>query len=632
MVANYLTGTAFMLIVLLILFIKICNDMKQEKIKRMYQILDVVVALYVLLDAMFAASFLLGLQQILVLRLIVFLFFIVYVITPFVWQLFVRSYVEAPHGRGFWILEKIPLILLLAMVFISLQNGYVWEINESGEYMRGRGFQLFTTVNLFYYLEAFGNGIYIVYRKMYRKDHYLLQSLLLSTVPLIAILVNTYLIPLQMTYPFQPFCLVLGTLFAYLFMADRQKNLLEERHNASLNQALELEKEASRKAVEAGAVKSIFLANMSHDIRTPINAILGFADIIDRHPDDEARVRDSVMKIKNSGHVLLNLINDVLDLSKIENDKLQLKEAPADLNELTEGFRELFRPAMMQGELDFEIRRNILHPYVLCDEGKLQRILVNIINNALKFTPKGGQILLSVSERPVGNNRGIYEFLVQDTGIGISKEFQAHIFEAFEQEQSSMISNTSGAGLGLSIVKKLADLMKGTIEIDSAPGEGTAIKISFTFFRAPEETDSRNAEDTLAATDLSGMRILLAEDNELNREIALAILEEKGAEVTCAVNGKEALDCFAESPDGFYDVILMDIMMPVMDGLQVTREIRALKRPDARSIPIFAMTANAFQEDIQKSREAGITEHFSKPLDYEMLVRKIRENDRITGV
>ena len=632
MVANYLTGTAFMLIVLLILFIKICNDMKQEKIKRMYQILDVVVALYVLLDAMFAASLLLRLQQILVLRLIVFLFFIVYVITPFVCQLFVRSYVEAPNGRLFRVLEKLPLILLLAMVFISLKNGYVWEISESGEYMRGRGFQLFTAINLFYYLEAFGNGIYILYKKMYRKDHYLLQSLILSTLPLMAILVNTYLIPLQMTCLFQPFCLVLGTLSAYLFMADRQKTLLEEQHNASLNRALELEKEASRKAVEAGAVKSVFLANMSHDIRTPINAILGFADIIDRHPDDEARVRDSVMKIKSSGHVLLNLINDVLDLSKIENDKLQLKEAPADLNELTEELRELFRPAMMQGELDFEIQRNVLHPSVLCDEGKLQRILVNIINNAVKFTPKGGRIVLSVSERPEGNNRGIYEFLVRDTGIGISKEFQTHIFEAFEQEQSSMISNTSGAGLGLSIVKKLADLMNGTIEIDSEPGEGTAIKILFTFFRAQEKADSGNVKNFPAVTDLSGMRILLAEDNALNREIALVILEEIGAEVTCAVNGKEALDCFAESPEGFYDVILMDIMMPVMDGLQATRKIRTLKRPDAQDIPVFAMTANAFQEDIQKSREAGITAHFSKPLDYEMLVRKIQEMNRVTGV
>ena len=174
--------------------------------------------------------------------------------------------------------------------------------------------------------------------------------------------------------------------------------------------------------------------------------------------------------------------------------------------------------------------------------------------------------------------------------------------------------------------------MNGTIEIDSEPGEGTAIKILFTFFRAQEKADSGNVKNFPAVTDLSGMRILLAENNALNREIALVILEEKGAEVTCAVNGKEALDCFAESPEGFYDVILMDIMMPVMDGLQATRKIRTLKRPDAQAIPVFAMTANAFQEDIQKSREAGITAHFSKPLDYEMLVRKIREMNRVTGV
>lgn len=653
MVANYLTSTAFMLIVLLILFIKICKDMKQEKIKQMYQILDAVVALYVLLDAGFAVSLLLGLKQLLVLRVIVFLFFLIYVITPFVWQLFVRSYVEVPHSRLFWILEKIPLIVLLVMVLFSLPTGYVWEISQSGEYMRGNGFRLFTAINLFYYLEAFGNGICILYKKMYRKDHYLLQSLILSTLPLTAILVNTYLIPLQMTYPFQPFCLVLGTLFAYLFMADRQKNLLEEHHQASLNQALELEKEASRKAIEAGAVKSIFLANMSHDIRTPINAILGFADIIERHPDEEERVRDSVMKIKSSGHVLLNLINDVLDLSRIENDKLQLNEAPTDLNEMTEGFKELFHPAMMQGKLNFDIRRNLSHPYVLCDEGKLQRILVNIINNAVKFTPKDGQITLSVSEHlhfsessteapteylteslteyPTGEDNGDgwgnYEFLVQDTGIGISKEFQSHIFEAFEQEQNPTISNPSGAGLGLSIVKKLVDLMKGNIEIASTPGNGTAIKISFSFLKlkSQEAPNNEEAENSPVSEDLSGIKILLAEDNELNREIALAILEENGAEVTWTANGKEALDCFERSEVGFFDIILMDVMMPVMDGLESTRRIRALKRPDSQSIPIFAMTANAFQEDIQKSKEAGVTAHFSKPLDYELLIRKTKE-------
>ena len=623
MVANYLTSTAFMFIVLLILFVKISNDMKEEKIKRMYQILDIVVALYVLLDACFAVSFLMGQNRTALFKLIVFLFFVIYVVTPFVWQLFVHSYVNISHGKLFWILEKVPLIVLFAMILISILTGYVWKISETGEYIRGKGFQLFTAINLFYYLEAFGNSIYILNRKMYWKEPYLLQYLLLSALPLAAILINTYLIPLQMTYPFQPFCLVLGALFAYLFMADRQKNLLEEMHSASLNQALEMEKEAAKKAVEAGKVKSIFLANMSHDIRTPINAILGFADIIDRHPGDEAQVRYAVGRIKSSGRILLNMINDVLDLTRIENDRLQLNESCTDLAKVAEEIRELFYPAMDQGKLLFEIKQEISHPYVICDEGKLQRILTNVINNAVKFTPKGGRIELSVTEHPGEGDRGTYEFLVRDTGIGISKEFQTHIFEAFEQEQSSTVSNTSGVGLGLSIVKKLVELMNGTIGIDSSPEKGTAVKIMIPFARAQKETNCSDAEKSLASTDLSEVRILLAEDNELNREIALAVLEEKGADVTLAVNGQEAVECFERSPVGYYDIILMDVMMPVMDGLEATRGIRALSRPDASSVPIFAITANAFQEDIEKSREAGCTEHLSKPLDYRLLVRKV---------
>ena len=392
------------------------------------------------------------------------------------------------------------------MILISVPTGYVWQISDSGEYIRGQGFQLFTAINLFYYLEAFGNGIYILYRKMYQKEHYLLQSLLLSTLPLAEILVNTYLIPLQMTYPFQPFCLVLGTLSAYLFMADRQKTLLEEQHNASLNRALELEKEASRKAVEAGAVKSVFLANMSHDIRTPINAILGFADIIDRHPDDEARVRDCVGKIKTSGHILLSLINDVLDLTKIENDKLQLNEAPAYLTKMAQKLNELFHPVMKQGELDFDIQLNLPHPHVLCDEGKLQRILVNVINNEVKFTPKGGQIRLSITDHLSDDNSELYEFLVQDTGIGISKEFLSHIFEAFEQEPNTAVNNSSGAGLGLSIVKKLVDLMNGMVVIDSTPGNGTSVKIMLPLSRAEMDLNSRNTGKSPVSAALSGIQ------------------------------------------------------------------------------------------------------------------------------
>ncbi|MEI3522417.1 MAG: ATP-binding protein [Anaerosacchariphilus sp.] len=623
MVANYLTSTVFMIIILLILFVKICNDMKQEKMKRMYQVLDITVVLYVLLDAGFAVGFLEGRNQEPWFQIVIFLFFLVYVITPFIWQLFVSSYINVPHGRWFQIVEKLPLIILLVMVVMSPDNGYVWYITDTGDYVRGRGFELFTAINLFYYLEAFINGIYILYHKMYEKEPYLLQSLLLSTIPLAAILANTYLIPLRMTYPFQSFCLVLGTLFAYLFMADRQKSMEEERYNESLKEALELEKKASRQAVEAGRVKTIFLANMSHDIRTPINAILGFTDMIDRNPGDKAQVVNAVGKIKNSGQVLLNLINDVLDLTRIENGKLELEESDVDLTALVKDMETLFLPSVKQKGIALTIWQEVADPYVHCDEGKLQRILVNIINNAVKFTPAGGKIIFFATEVPGNDGTAEYGFRIQDTGIGISKEFQEHIFEAFEQERSSSVGGAAGAGLGLAIVKKLTDLMDGTVSIESEPGEGTAVQLRFHFRQTGKEEIQKKREAENTEDDLSGLHVLLVEDNELNMEIAAAMLKEKGASVTWASDGQQAVDRFRESPAGTYDIILMDVMMPVMNGLMATKQIRAMERPDAASIPIFAMTANAFTEDIEKSREAGVNEHLSKPLDYGKLARMI---------
>ena len=623
MVANYLTSTVFMIIILLILFVKICNDMKQEKMKRMYQVLDITVVLYVLLDAGFAVDFLEGRNQEPGFQIVIFLFFLVYVITPFIWQLFVRSYTNVPHGRWFQIVEKLPLIILLVMVVMSPDNGYVWYITDTGDYVRGSGFELFTVINLFYYLEAFINGIYILYHKMYEKEPYLLQSLLLSTIPFAAVLANTYLIPLRMTYPFQSFCLVLGTLLAYLFMADRQKSMEEERYNESLKEALELEKKASRQAVEAGRVKTIFLANMSHDIRTPINAILGFTDMIDRNPGDKAQVVNAVGKIKNSGQVLLNLINDVLDLPRIENGKLELEESDVDLTALVKDMETLFLPSVKQKGIALTIWQEVADPYVHCDEGKLQRILVNIINNAVKFTPAGGKIIFFATEVPGNDGTAEYGFRIQDTGIGISKEFQEHIFEAFEQERSSSVGGAAGAGLGLAIVKKLTDLLDGTVTIESEPGEGTAVQLRFHFRQTGKEEIQKKREAENTEDDLSGLHVLLVEDNELNMEIAAAMLKEKGASVTWASDGQQAVDRFRESPAGTYDIILMDVMMPVMNGLMATKQIRAMERPDAATIPIFAMTANAFTEDIEKSREAGVNEHLSKPLDYGKLARMI---------
>lgn len=623
MAINYLAGVAFMSIVLVILFVKITEDLKQEKMKHMYQVLLIVVGMYVLLDAGFAVGFLSGKSQAPGFQMVIFLFFIVYVITPFVWLLFVRSYVKISHNRLFRILEKIPLLILLAMVFISMPTGYVWYISKSGDYVRGPGFQVFTAINLFYYLEVFGNGVYILCKKVYKKEPYLLHSLVLSTIPLAAILINTYLIPLQMTYPFQPFCLVLGALFAYLFMTDRQNSLQEAAYNDNLKHALEMEKEASHQAIEAGKVKSIFLANMSHDIRTPINAILGFAQIIEQDPKDEVRVKNAVDKIKSSGTILLNLINDVLDFTKIENNKLQLDNKPANLEELLQGIEELFDPIMKQQELSFQVKSTLRYPDVTCDKGKLQRILVNIINNAVKFTPNNGKILLVVTEKSIEKETERYEFLVKDTGIGIEQELQMRIFDAFEQGEHASVNGGTGAGLGLAIVKQLVELMNGTIEIESEPGEGTEVKVTFEFSKIVQNDDCVQMKNPRSDIDLSGVHVLLVEDNVLNREIAQEMLEGKGAKITWAANGKEAVECFASKPERTFAIILMDIMMPVMDGLEATRQIRAMKRKDAADIPIIALTANAFSEDVQKSKEAGMNEHMSKPLQFDVLFEKI---------
>ena len=361
----------------------------------------------------------------------------------------------------------------------------------------------------------------------------------------------------------------------------------EERYNESLKEALELEKKASREAVEAGKVKTIFLANMSHDIRTPINAILGFTDMIDRNPGDEAQVVNAVGKIKNSGQVLLNLINDVLDLTRIENGKLELEESDVDLTALVKDMETLFFPSVEQKGIALTIWQEVADPYVHCDEGKLQRILVNIINNAVKFTPAGGKIIFFATEVPGNDGTAEYGFRIQDTGIGISKEFQEHV------------------------------------TIESEPGEGTAVQLRFHFRQTGKEEIQKKREAENTEDDLSGLHVLLVEDNELNMEIAAAMLKEKGASVTWASDGQQAVDRFRESPAGTYDIILMDVMMPVMNGLMATKQIRAMERPDAASIPIFAMTANAFAEDIEKSREAGVNEHLSKPLDYGKLARMI---------
>lgn len=619
MTVNYLLSSGFMLIVLLISAKKTCSGIRQPQSRHLCLWLIGAVAAYVLMDACFIVYFT-NPYNLTAYRTIVFVFYVAYVTMPFIWHTFVRNFVGCTLGRNIRRLEYVPLAVMLGMVLYTIPTGVLWSISDLGEYTRGPWFPVFAVLNLFYYVESLVDALVIFLRRGSRKEPYLLQSVLISCIPLAAVLINSYIIPVEATYPFQPFCLVLVTVLAYFFMLERESQLQQLDYQKSLQNALQQARSATRQAVAAGKVKSDFLANMSHDIRTPLNAILGFSKIISDDPSNVASVQNAVGKIQLSGDVLLSLVDDVLDLSRIENGKLRLEPVPTDLNMVGHALETMFTQGMQNAGIDFRVTADLRTPLVLCDTGKLRQILVNLLGNAQKFTKKGGSVALVIEQ--LGEH--LYRFTVQDTGIGISREFQSHMFEAFERERTSTESSTVGTGLGLAIVRRLVDLMDGAIEVQSEQGKGTAISVTLSLSPS-DSAPAAEAPHEVQNTDLSGLRLLLVEDNELNREIANTLLEAKGAVITNAVNGAEAVELFRNSPPGTFDVILMDVMMPVMDGLTAAKTIRALDRADARTIPIFAMTANAFSEDVAKSLAAGMNEHLSKPLNMDVLLSTVRK-------
>ncbi len=386
-------------------------------------------------------------------------------------------------------------------------------------------------------------------------------------------------------------------------------------------------------AVESSLAKSRFLFNMSHDIRTPMNAIIGYTNLA-RKETDIMKVHKYIDKIESSSRHLLSLINDILEMSRIESGRIELEYLPVDLQELFDHIRDLFSEQMRQKGLDFRVHTNrVQDRYVWGDRKNLDRILLNILSNAYKFTPKGGQITASLCETgSAEGGYGSYEIRVQDSGIGMSREFSEKIFTAFERERTSTVSGVEGTGLGMSITKSIVDLMGGTIEVITAPGSGTTIVVCLKLKLAEEKDvkkdlrkSSEGAEEAQAedAFDFTGKRVLLVEDNAINMEIANMILSEAGITVETAENGKVALDKVASSEPGYYDAVLMDIQMPVMDGYEATRAIRALKNSDLAKVPILAMTANAFKEDEIAAREAGMQAHIAKPVDVAQLMKTL---------
>ena len=401
------------------------------------------------------------------------------------------------------------------------------------------------------------------------------------------------------------------------------------------HQKQELEKEekykaelliVAKKAEAANEAKTEFLQRMSHDIRTPINGICGMLDVADHYADDMEKQTECRAKIKEASYLLLELVNEVLDMSKLESDEVILEEIPFNLSCIS---REVFVVIeQIAAEQNIRIvweKKEIIHRDLIGSPGHVKRVMMNILSNAVKYNRANGQIYISCREIP-SEQPGMttMEFVCRDTGIGMTEEFQKHIFEPFAQEDAGSRTKFAGTGLGMAISKNLVEKMGGTITFESKEGAGTTFVIRVPF---QIDTDRSGRSETGEKTEVSirGLHILLAEDNELNMEIAEFLLQNEGAVVTKAWNGQEAVEIFEKSGSGEFDVILMDIMMPVMNGYEAAKRIRSLDREDAQVIPIIAMTANAFTEDRMKAKEAGMNEHIGKPVDGKLLVKVIHE-------
>ena len=385
-------------------------------------------------------------------------------------------------------------------------------------------------------------------------------------------------------------------------------------------------KNALRRAEEGSRAKSSFLFAMSHDLRTPMNAIIGYAELMEAHWGEKEAATNYLQKLKGASQFLLALIGNVLEIARIESGKETLNEAPWNLMKLEETLDILLDREISRKQLTVNRNVNIRHANVYCDALKIREIIMNLLSNAVKYTAEGGKIVLDIEEKPsVQDDFMTLQIRVSDNGIGISKEYIPHIFDAFTRERSSSESGIIGTGLGLHIVKSFVDLMNGDISVESESGKGTCFTVEISCRKVPEEELQQQMEEQPENVSLAGRRLLLAEDNGLNAEIAMTILQDAEAEVELAADGKIAVDMLKDAPVGYYDTVLMDIQMPNMNGDQATGVIRKL--PDERAkIPIIAITANAFEEDRQAALAAGMDDYVAKPVEISELFRTIMKN------
>lgn len=410
---------------------------------------------------------------------------------------------------------------------------------------------------------------------------------------------------------------VAATMFLVLILSFLIIFYVTEHSIAAIEKNEEELKQAKEAAERANAAKTGFLSRMSHDIRTPLNGIIGMIEISDRHREDRALVDANRAKEKVAANHLLELINDVLEFNKLDEENLQLTKEPFCLKELWREIITIVEPRAADKGVRLTYEEQTEGKATGCVLGSplhVRQIFINILGNAIKYTDAGGHVLCQVTIKAIGESRISCRAVISDNGIGMSTAFLPHLFESFSRENTDEKSVTQGTGLGMSIVKHLVDEMGGTITVESKKGVGTTFTVTL-LFEEPKEQEGKKIEEGDESADLSGMRVLLAEDNELNMEIAETFLTDAGVQITKAYNGKEEVERYLEQPAGTFDAILTDLMMPVMDGYEAVREIRSSGRADAQSIPIIALTANAFLEDAERVKKEGMNEHLPKPLD-----------------
>lgn len=407
----------------------------------------------------------------------------------------------------------------------------------------------------------------------------------------------------------------------FVFIVIKVLRGLAESVYSSENLRVELQA-----AERANQAKTVFLSNMSHDIRTPLNAIIGYSALAEGETVDEDKLREYIDKIGIAGRHLLDLINDVLEMSRIESGKMHLEEAPTDIKSALDEVATVFADQMKAKGLNFSVDASgVTDRYVICDRVRCTRVIMNLISNSYKFTPEGGTVSVMLTEGDRKDGRADYELRVKDNGIGMSKEFATRVFDSFERERTSTVSNVQGTGLGMAITRRIVEMMGGTIEVETEQGKGTEFIVRVNHEIASKDDMGIPARHDHHCDCAEGMRLLLAEDVEVNAEIAVVMLKSMGFEVETAVNGRETVDMVMEAEPGYYDAILMDIQMPVMNGYEATELIRALPEPEVASIPIIAVTANAFAEDVQKALDAGMNAHISKPLNKDDMKKVLRE-------